>query len=98
MGARRSEKSKDEGLTEVMDNEISTQPHGMEDVEIQEWLESLDSVLESSGPEVAAEILERLRSHAPVYGIDLPFSANSPYTYTFLCLLQPLLSSDPELE
>ena len=25
----------------------------MEDVEIQEWLESLDSVLESSGPEVA---------------------------------------------
>jgi len=33
---------------------ISTQPHGMEDVEIQEWLESLDSVLESSGPEVAS--------------------------------------------
>jgi len=38
-------KSRDEEPIEVMDNEISTQPHGMEDVEIQEWLESLDSVL-----------------------------------------------------
>jgi len=38
-------------------------------------LESLDSVLESSGPEVAAEILERPRAHATVNGIDLPFSA-----------------------
>src|SRR5258706_251855 len=98
MGARRSEKSKDEGLTEVMDNEISTQPHGMEDVEIQEWLESLDSVLESSGPEVAAEILERLRAHATVNGIDLPFSANTPYANTIPVRLQPLFPGDQELE
>jgi hypothetical protein len=26
-----------------MDNELKTQPHGIHDVEIQEWLESLDS-------------------------------------------------------
>ena len=39
-----------------MNNETYSQPHQVEDVEIQEWLESLDSVLESSGPEVAAEI------------------------------------------
>src|SRR5712664_2282997 len=72
-----------------MDNELSTQPHGMEDVEIQEWLESLDSVLESSGPEVAAEILERLRAHATVNGIDLPFSANTPYANTIPARLEP---------
>src|SRR5881409_3183161 len=81
-----------------MDNEISTQPHGMEDVEIQEWLESLDSVLESSGPEVAAEILERLRAHATVNGIDLPFSANTPYANTIPVRLQPLFPGDQELE
>src|SRR5437773_1164106 len=81
-----------------MDNEISTQPHGMEDVEIQEWLESLDSVLESSGPEVAAEILERLRAHATVNGIDLPFSANTPYANTLPARLQPLFPGDQELE
>src|SRR5258708_30269010 len=85
-----SGKLKEEGPTEVMDNEISTQPHGMEDVEIQEWLESLDAVLESSGPEVAAEILERLRAHATVNGIDLPFSANTPYANTIPARLQPL--------
>src|SRR5205814_10735065 len=81
-----------------MDNEISTQPHGMEDVEIQEWLESLDSVLESSGPEVAAEILERLRAHATVSGIDLPFSANTPYANSIPARLQPLFPGDQELE
>src|SRR5881398_772532 len=81
-----------------MDNEISTQPHGMEDVEIQEWLESLDSVLESSGPEVATEILERLRAHATVNGIDLPFSANTPYANTIPVRLQPLFPGDQELE
>src|SRR5260370_35884329 len=81
-----------------MDNEISTQPHGMADVEIQEWLESLDSVLESSGPEVAAGILERLRAPATVNGIDPPFSANTPYATTIPVRLQPLFPGDHETE
>ena len=33
-------------------------PRHIDDVEIQEWLESLDSVLETSGTDVAREILE----------------------------------------
>jgi len=87
-----------EEQSQNMENEISTQPQGMEDFEIQEWLESLDSVLESSGPEVAAEILERLRAHATVNGIDLPFSANTPYANTIPLRLQPLFPGDQELE
>jgi pyruvate dehydrogenase E1 component len=82
-----------------MDNETYTQSqHGIEDVEIQEWLESLDAVLESSGPEVAAEILERLRAHATVAGIDLPFTANTPYANTIPARLEPLFPGDQELE
>src|SRR5580700_9147209 len=81
-----------------MDNETYTHPHRIEDVEIQEWLESLDSVLDSSGPEVAAEILERLRAHATVAGIDLPFSANTPYANTIPARLEPLFPGDQELE
>src|SRR5271169_6457509 len=91
-----------------MENEIETHvdsprevvsvPHGLEDTQIQEWLESLDSVLESSGPEVAAEILERLRAHATVAGIDLPFSANTPYANTIPARLEPLFPGDQELE
>jgi pyruvate dehydrogenase E1 component len=83
---------------ENMDNETYAQPHHIEDVEIQEWLESLDSVLESSGPEVAAEILERLRAHATVNGIDLPFTANTPYANTIPVRLEPLFPGDQELE
>jgi pyruvate dehydrogenase E1 component len=82
-----------------MDNETYAQSqHNIEDVEIQEWLESLDSVLESSGPEVAAEILERLRAHATVAGIDLPFTANTPYANTIPARLEPLFPGDQELE
>ena len=73
-------------------------PRHMEDVEIQEWLESLDSVLESSGPDVAREILERLRAHATVSGIDLPFTANTPYANTIPARLEPLFPGDQQLE
>jgi len=83
-----------------MDNETftSTQPRGIDDLEIQEWLESLDAVLESSGAEVAAEILERLRAHATVNGIDLPFTANTPYANTIPHRLEPRYPGDQELE
>jgi pyruvate dehydrogenase E1 component len=71
---------------------------GLDDVEIQEWLESLDSVLQSSGPEVALEILERLRAHAEVVGLDLPFTANTPYANTIPLRLQPAYPGDQQLE
>jgi pyruvate dehydrogenase E1 component len=71
---------------------------GLDDVEIQEWLESLDSVLQSSGPEVALEILERLRAHAEVVGLDLPFTANTPYANTIPLRLEPPYPGDQQLE
>ncbi|HXX17631.1 MAG TPA: pyruvate dehydrogenase (acetyl-transferring), homodimeric type [Candidatus Eremiobacteraceae bacterium] len=73
-------------------------PRHIDDVEIQEWLESLDSVLLSSGPDVAREILERLRAHATVSGIDLPFTANTPYANTIPGRLEPLFPGDQQLE
>ncbi len=81
-----------------MDNDTYVKPHNMDEFEVQEWLESLDSVLESSGPEVATEILERLRAHATVSGIDLPFTANTPYANTIPARLEPLFPGDQELE
>ncbi len=80
-----------------MDQETIAARH-IEDVEIQEWLESLDSVLESSGTDVAREILERLRAHATVSGIDLPFTANTPYANTIPARLEPLFPGDQQLE
>ncbi len=80
-----------------MDQETIAARH-VQDVEIQEWLESLDSVLESSGTDVAREILERLRAHATVSGIDLPFTANTPYANTIPARLEPLFPGDQQLE
>jgi pyruvate dehydrogenase E1 component len=71
---------------------------GLDDDEIKEWFESLDSVLESSGPEVAMEILERLRAHATVVGINLPFTANTPYANTIPVEFQPPYPGDQQIE
>ena len=81
-----------------MDSETYTHLQGLDDVEIQEWLESLDSVLERSGRDVAMEILERLRAHATVSGVDLPFTANTPYANTIPAALQPPFPGDQQLE
>src|SRR5450755_144641 len=88
----------EEDQTKAMDNDTYVKPHNMDEFEVQEWLESLDSVLESSGPEVATVILERLRAHATVSGIDLPFTANTPYANTIPNRLEPLFPGDQELE
>jgi len=80
-----------------MDQETITHRH-IDDIEIQEWLESLDSVLESSGTDVAREILERLRAHATVSGIDLPFTASTPYANTIPARLEPLFPGYQQLE
>ena len=88
----------DESQETRVESETLMQTHHLDDLEIQEWFESLDSVLEASGPDVAREILERLRAHATVNGIDLPFTANTPYTNTIPLRLQPIFPGDQELE
>jgi pyruvate dehydrogenase E1 component len=81
-----------------MDNETIVPLQGLDPSEIQEWLESLDSVLQSSGPEVASYILERLRAHAKVVGIEIPFTAKTPYVNTIPHGLQPAFPGDQQLE
>ena len=86
------------GPNQDMNNEISLPLQGLDSAEIQEWLESLDSVLQSSGPDVASYILERLRAHARVIGIEIPFTANTPYVNTIPHSLQPEFPGDQQLE
>jgi pyruvate dehydrogenase E1 component len=81
-----------------MENEISLPLQGLDPSEIQEWLESLDSVLQSSGPDVASYILDRLQAHATVVGIDIPFTAKTPYVNTIPRELQPAFPGNQQLE
>ncbi|HQF41789.1 MAG TPA: pyruvate dehydrogenase (acetyl-transferring), homodimeric type, partial [Ignavibacteriaceae bacterium] len=50
--------------------------------ETNEWLYSLDYVLEHSGPERVIELLRELQVRAHKAGVHIPFSANTPYINT----------------
>jgi len=54
----------------------------LDEIELREWLESLEYVLESAGAERTLELLERLEAHAKKLGVEIPFSANTPYINT----------------
>ena len=54
----------------------------LESIEIREWLESIDYVLEAGGPERVRLLLKELQNHVRQQGVELPFSANTPYMNT----------------
>src|SRR5947209_17281915 len=83
---------------ETMNNGAYTTSPDVEQDEIQEWVESLDAVLQDGGPEVASHILERLRARAQAAGVPTPFSANTPYTNTIPVHQQPVFPGDQEIE
>ncbi len=66
--------------------------------EMQEWQESLDSVLADGGPAKAAEILSRLQDRAARTGVDVPFTANTPYVNTISVEEQAPYPGDQAIE
>jgi pyruvate dehydrogenase E1 component len=67
-------------------------------VETREWLESLDHVLASGGPERVTELLDLLEQHASLHGIKTPFSSTAPYVNTIPPEEQPAYPGDLDLE
>jgi pyruvate dehydrogenase E1 component len=51
----------------------------LDSVERQEWLDSLEYVLQEGGPEKVVGLLRELELHATRRGVRLPFTANTPY-------------------
>ncbi len=74
------------------------QPTETEAIENQEWLESLDYVLQSAGPQRVAQLLERLETHASKKGVQIPFTFNTPYINTIPVAAQPDFPGDLNLE
>ena len=54
----------------------------LDETEIREWLESLEYVLQSGGPEKVKALLHDLDMYAHEAGVELPFTANTPYINT----------------
>ena len=66
--------------------------------ETQEWIESLDSVLEREGPERAHFLLEKLIDKTRRSGAYLPFSANTAYVNTIPRSAQRPIPGDQAIE
>ena len=53
-----------------------------QDQEEEEWIRSLDDVIDRDTPERVRYLLQRLQNRAYSAGIRLPFTANTPYINT----------------
>ena len=60
----------------------SEQSQQIEDIEITEWMDSLEHVLQRGSLEQAQKILQRLQIRAQQAGVTLPFTVNTPYINT----------------
>ncbi len=67
-------------------------------IETQEWIQSLDEVLDRAGSSRVFEIFRDLSSFAQQKGAKLPFTANTPYINTIPASEQPAYPGDLELE
>src|SRR5512144_603679 len=73
--------------------------NGLEVVETREWLDSLDYVLSKGGPDRAGRLLQQLSLHARRQaGVNLPFSATTPYQNTIPSKQQPPFPGSQEME
>src|SRR5436853_4724494 len=70
----------------------------LSDVEIREWLESLDYVIQQGGAEQVTRLLQKLQIHAQQAGISLPFTANTPYINSIPASQQPVFPGSREIE
>jgi len=71
---------------------------GLEVLETREWLDSLDYVLETQGPERAGRLLQQLESYTQRAGLRLPFTATTPYENTIPADQQPPFPGSQEIE
>jgi pyruvate dehydrogenase E1 component len=77
---------------------LSPIPNDADPAETAEWLESLDYVLERKGPERVQQLLTALEEAAIRNGVELPFTATTPYVNTIPVDKQPRYPGKRELE
>ncbi len=86
---------------EVMESPVEEQaaaPVDIDPAETDEWLESLRYVLESKGPQRVNYLLAKLDEAAYQAGVELPFSATTPYINTISADKQPPYPGNREIE
>ncbi len=69
-----------------------------EEIEILEWLESIDYVIRNEGADRVRTILHEIQKRVYSAGVKLPFSANTPYINTIPVEEQPPYPGSREIE
>jgi len=82
----------------MMKKGLGKQIPNVDEIETQEWLESLDYVIRHRGPQRVNLLLEQLRAYALQAGVQIPFSANTPYINTIPLERQPLYPGNGDIE
>ncbi len=82
----------------LMRNNPSTFAADVDPAETQEWLDSLDYVLEGKGEDRVRFLLSALENQAHARGVDIPFAANTPYINTIHSSEQPAYPGNREFE
>jgi len=86
-------------MSSVVDDEIKNKELSkLEAIETQEWLDSLDHILQQGGPGRVRRLLRQLQIHAQETGVKLPFTANTPYINTIPAEEQPPFPGSREIE
>ncbi len=97
-GANRGESGDSRYLPDPSGAAASGEETELDRVETEEWLESLDHVLETRGVERTKTLLRHLQVHAVRSGVVRPFSANTPYINTIPLERQPPFPGDRRVE
>ena len=86
-------------MAETQQGQQTQHTNGLEVVETREWLDSLDYVLSRGGAERAGRLLQQLALHARrEAGINLPFTATTPYQNTIPSRQQAPFPGSQEME
>ena len=73
-------------------------PPDIDPAETSEWLDSLDAVVDRSGPRRAQFLLSKLEERAQEHELDTPMNVNTPYINTIPAVAQPWFPGDEEVE
>jgi pyruvate dehydrogenase E1 component len=91
-------RSTDEGSARMSRSPDPLEPKEIFDTEAEEWLESLEDVLQRHGPDRLRRLLMRLQEKAYREGVTMPFSANTPYVNTIPAGKEPRYPGSREIE
>ena len=77
---------------------LPTEPVDIDNIETQEWVDALESVIENEGVDRAHYLLEQMIDKARRSGANLPYSANTAYVNTIPQHLEPAMPGDQVIE